>query len=203
MLTRCKTKKSASCSSFPGSASASSIIGTTDVPHHGDAATAHCSDEEAAYLLAAYNRYFAHPGGAATEADIVFTWSGVRTLEDDASTKPSRISRSPALSSVANGAGGFVTLYGGKLTTHRALAEEVVDALRKLGARRRSLDQERSTVSAGPSPGQNCSPAPREDPKASPWRPASDGPSLMAIRSRPCSRRSPPTLAWRKRSLPA
>jgi glycerol-3-phosphate dehydrogenase len=110
------------------------IIGTTDVPHHGDAATAQCSAEEATYLLAAYNRYFAHPGGPATEADIVFTWSGVRTLEDDASAKPSHISRSPVLSSVANGTGGFVTLYGGKLTTHRALAEEVMDELRKLGA---------------------------------------------------------------------
>jgi glycerol-3-phosphate dehydrogenase len=110
------------------------MVGTTDVPHDGDAATARCSAEEAAYLLAAYNRYFAHPGGPATEADIVFTWSGVRALEDDASTKPSRISRSPALSSVANGTGGFVTLYGGKLTTHRALAEEVVDELRALGA---------------------------------------------------------------------
>jgi glycerol-3-phosphate dehydrogenase len=38
------------------------------------------------------------------------------------------------LSSVANGTGGFVTLYGGKLTTHRALAEEVLDELHKLGA---------------------------------------------------------------------
>jgi len=110
------------------------VVGTTDVPHHGDAATARCSAEEAAYLLAAYNRYFAHPGGPATEADIVFTWSGVRTLEDDASLRPSRISRSPALSSIANGTGGFVTLYGGKLTTHRALAEEVMDELRTLGA---------------------------------------------------------------------
>jgi glycerol-3-phosphate dehydrogenase len=110
------------------------VIGTTDVPHHGDAATAQCSTEEAAYLLAAYNRYFDHPGGPAAEADIVFTWSGVRTLEDDDSIMPSRVSRSPVLSAVANGTGGFVTLYGGKLTTHRALAEEVVDALRKLGA---------------------------------------------------------------------
>jgi glycerol-3-phosphate dehydrogenase len=110
------------------------VVGTTDVPHQGDGATAHCSAEEAAYLLAAYNRYFEHPGGPATEGDVVYTWSGVRTLEDDASTRPSRISRSPALSSVANGTGGFVTLYGGKLTTHRALAEEVMDELRTLGA---------------------------------------------------------------------
>jgi glycerol-3-phosphate dehydrogenase len=38
------------------------------------------------------------------------------------------------LSSIANGTGGFVTLYGGKLTTHRALAEEVLDELQRLGA---------------------------------------------------------------------
>ncbi len=109
------------------------IVGTTEVPHRGDAGAARCSPEEMAYLLAAYNRYFARARGPATEADIVLTWSGVRALEDEPGTKPSRISRSPALSSVANGAGGFVTLYGGKLTTHRAFAEEVLDELQKLG----------------------------------------------------------------------
>jgi glycerol-3-phosphate dehydrogenase len=109
------------------------IVGTTDVPHRGDPGEVHCSPEERRYLLDAYNRYFADPRGPVTEADIVFTWSGVRALEDDAETKPSRLSRAPALSSVANGTGGFVTLYGGKLTTHRALAEEVMDPLAKLG----------------------------------------------------------------------
>jgi glycerol-3-phosphate dehydrogenase len=109
------------------------IVGTTDVPHEGDPGEAHCSEEEKSYLLAAYNRYFA---GAlpATPADIVYTWSGVRALHDDADARPSRVSRSPELSSIAHGTGGFVTLYGGKLTTHRALAEEVLDTLRTLGA---------------------------------------------------------------------
>ncbi len=110
------------------------MVGTTDVPHEGDPGTACCSAEERAYLLSAYNRYFAHPRGPATEADIVFAWSGVRALEGDPETRASRISRSPALSSTANGSGGFVTLYGGKLTTHRAFAEDVLDRLRQLGA---------------------------------------------------------------------
>jgi glycerol-3-phosphate dehydrogenase len=110
------------------------MVGTTEVPHQGNPGEARCSAEERTYLLAAYNRYFAQACGPATDADIVFTWSGVRALHDDAGAKPSRISRSPALSSVANGTGGFVTLYGGKLTTHRALAEEVLEALGKLGA---------------------------------------------------------------------
>jgi glycerol-3-phosphate dehydrogenase len=110
------------------------IVGTTEVPHQGDPGEARCSAEEQAYLLAAYNRYFAPPRGPATDADVVFTWSGVRALEGDAGARPSRISRNPTLSSVANGTGGFVTLYGGKLTTHRALAEEVLKALCSLGA---------------------------------------------------------------------
>jgi len=111
------------------------IVGTTDVPHQGDPGTAKCSAKEQTYLLDAYNRYFANPRGSATEADIVYTWSGVRALHDDTEERPSRVSRSPVLASVANGAGGFVTLYGGKLTTHRALAEQVLSALYGLGAR--------------------------------------------------------------------
>ncbi|HSD92009.1 MAG TPA: glycerol-3-phosphate dehydrogenase [Methyloceanibacter sp.] len=109
------------------------LVGTTDVPHQGDPGAARCSNEERAYLLDAYNRYFMHPGGPATPDQVVFAWSGVRALEGDQETKPSRVSRSPALSSTANGSGGFVTLYGGKLTTHRALAGEVLDELRQLG----------------------------------------------------------------------
>ena len=110
------------------------IVGTTDMPHEGDPGKPRCSPEETAYLLAAYNRYFARPAGPVTEADIVHTWSGVRALHDEEGVAPSRISRSPALSSVANGTGGFVTLYGGKLTTHRAFAEDVLEALVRLGA---------------------------------------------------------------------
>jgi glycerol-3-phosphate dehydrogenase len=111
------------------------IIGTTDVRHQGDPGDATCSAEEKAYLLNAYNRYFANSRGPASEADVVFTWSGVRALHDDTEDKPSRISRSPALASRANGAGGFITLYGGKLTTHRALAEQVMSVLHSLGAK--------------------------------------------------------------------
>ena len=110
------------------------MIGTTEVPHQGDAGTARCSAEEQAYLLDAYNRYFAGARGPAAASDVVFTWSGVRALHDDTDARPSLVSRSPALSHVKNGAGGMVTLYGGKLTTHRALAEDVLATLRELGA---------------------------------------------------------------------
>ncbi|HUU66597.1 MAG TPA: glycerol-3-phosphate dehydrogenase [Methyloceanibacter sp.] len=110
------------------------IVGTTDVPHYGDPGTAHCSADEKAYLVHAYNRYFTNPGRTVTERDIVFTWSGVRALHGDpGEKKPSRISRSPSLAACAQGTGGFITLYGGKLTTHRALAEDVLFMLNTFG----------------------------------------------------------------------
>jgi len=110
------------------------VVGTTEVPQQGDPAAAVCSAQEQTYLLKAYNRYFAPAGGPATAADIVWTWSGVRALQDDGGKRPSRVTRRPALATATNGAGGFVTLYGGKLTTHRVFAEDVLDALRALGA---------------------------------------------------------------------
>ena len=111
------------------------IVGTTEVPQESDAGTAACSLQEQAYLLDAYNRYFAGPGGPVSDKDVVWSFAGVRALQDDHGKKPSRLTRRPALASIANGTGGFVTLYGGKLTTHRAFAETVLDALRDLGAR--------------------------------------------------------------------
>jgi len=69
------------------------IVGTTDVAHEGDPGAARCSEAEKTYLLAAYNRYFAGPRPA-TPTDVVFTWSGVRALHDDAGARPSRISGS-------------------------------------------------------------------------------------------------------------
>jgi glycerol-3-phosphate dehydrogenase len=111
------------------------IVGTTEVPERGDPGAAACSLQEQTYLLDAYNRYFARPDGAVTDADVVWTFAGVRALQDDGAVKPSRLTRRPALASIANGTGGFVTLYGGKLTTHRAFAEDVLDTLRDLGAK--------------------------------------------------------------------
>jgi len=109
------------------------IVGTTDVPHDGGPGNVQCSSDEKAYLLNAYNRYFTTPRRPVTERDIVFTFSGVRALRAWSEWKPSRISRSPSLAACTQGAGGFVTIYGGKLTTHRALAEDVLIMLETFG----------------------------------------------------------------------
>ncbi len=108
------------------------VIGTTDVPHEGDPADVVCTPAERDYLLGVYNRRFAHPDSVSGPDDIVHSWSGVRALVDDGAASASRITREAELSVQAQGAGGMVTLYGGKLTTHRVLAEETMDALSRL-----------------------------------------------------------------------
>ena len=110
------------------------IIGTTDTPQEGDPRKAQCSNEERDYLLKAYNRYFTQPGGPATAKDVVWTWAGVRPLIDDGEDNPSKVTRESRLAMEKNGKGAFVTIYGGKLTTHRKLGEKVMAKLAECGA---------------------------------------------------------------------
>ena len=74
------------------------IVGTTEVPQQGDPGAAACSAQEQAYLLDAYNRYFAGSGGPARVADVVWSFAGVRALQDHGERKPSRLTRRPAAS---------------------------------------------------------------------------------------------------------
>lgn len=107
------------------------MVGTTDVPHEGDPGEVTCSDEERDYLLDAYNRVY--PGAPATARSVLWTWAGVRPLVDDGAGNPSKITRDSRLLTHRQGSGGFVTIHGGKLTSHRRLAEKVMDALAGLG----------------------------------------------------------------------
>lgn len=110
------------------------VIGTTDVPHDGAPDAARCSPEERDYLLATYNAHFDHPGGPLRPDHVVHTWSGVRALVNDGETRPSDVTRRANLHAQLNGAGGWITLQGGKLTTHRVLAEATLQGLRGFGA---------------------------------------------------------------------
>jgi len=107
------------------------IIGTTDVPHDGDPAKPRCSDQERDYLLDCYRRFFNHP---VTAADVVWTWSGVRPLVDDGADNPSKVTREYELISARQGQGALVSIFGGKITTHRKLGELVMAELARLGA---------------------------------------------------------------------
>jgi glycerol-3-phosphate dehydrogenase len=111
------------------------VIGTTDAPHDGDPGEVACSEEERDYLLACYNRYFAHPGRQAAAREVVWSWAGVRPLTDDGADDPSKVTRTARIFVKRQGKGGYVTLYGGKLTTHRRLAEKTMRRLQRMGAR--------------------------------------------------------------------
>ncbi len=110
-----------------------SLIGTTDVPHEGDAADAHCTDAEAEYLCAAVTRQFRRP---VAPADIVWRYSGVRPLFDDGTDDPSAITRDYVLK-LDREAAPLLNIYGGKITTFRRLAEDATgmigDALGQAG----------------------------------------------------------------------
>ncbi|RJF80625.1 glycerol-3-phosphate dehydrogenase [Oleomonas cavernae] len=108
------------------------IIGTTDVPHDGDPARPQCSDAERDYLLDCYRRNFNHEVSA---KDVVWTWSGVRPLVDDGADNPSKVTREYELVSTRQGTGAMVSIYGGKITTHRKLGELVMAELAGLGAK--------------------------------------------------------------------
>lgn len=99
-----------------------SLVGTTDIPHEGDARDAHCTPEEAAYLCAAVAKQFRR---APTPEEIVWTYSGVRPLHDDGADNPSAVTRDYVLKTDApDGQAPVLTVYGGKITTYRRLAEE-------------------------------------------------------------------------------
>jgi glycerol-3-phosphate dehydrogenase len=104
-----------------------SLVGTTDVPHEGDPATARCTPEEAAYLCAAVGRQFRR---APRPEEIVWSYSGVRPLHDDGAANPSAVTRDYVLKLDTTGGAPLLSVFGGKITTYRRLAEE---ALAKLG----------------------------------------------------------------------
>ena len=103
------------------------IIGTTDVTFTGDPATVAIDPAEEMYLLDLANRFLKTP---LKPADIVWRYSGVRPLYDDASTDASAVSRDYKLELVASrDLPPLLTVLGGKVTTYRRLAEEAMDRL--------------------------------------------------------------------------
>lgn len=101
------------------------LIGTTDVEFDGDPRTATVSDEETDYLCRLVSRYFARPVSA---SDVVWRFAGVRPLLDDEAGRASAVTRDYALA-LDTGAAPVLSVFGGKLTTYRKLAEEAVERL--------------------------------------------------------------------------
>jgi glycerol-3-phosphate dehydrogenase len=98
-------------------------VGTTDTDHGAPAEHPDVTAADADYLLDAVNRTFA--GAPVTRADVISAWAGLRPLLHEEGKKPSEISRKDEIMTAADGA--LVSIAGGKLTTHRRMAERVVD----------------------------------------------------------------------------
>lgn len=104
-----------------------SIIGTTDVEYNGDPHDVKIDDNEVNYLLKVYNDHFKKQ---LSKDDIVWTYSGVRPLCDDESDSPQAITRDYTLDvHDQDGKAPLLSVFGGKLTTYRKLAEHALEKL--------------------------------------------------------------------------
>jgi glycerol-3-phosphate dehydrogenase len=104
------------------------LIGTTDQTFAGDPSTASPSGEEIDYLCRVANEYFRTEIGA---ADVIWAFAGVRSLYDDGARKAQDVGRDYELIlDKPYGEAPLLTVYGGKITTYRRLAEQVLARLR-------------------------------------------------------------------------
>ena len=104
------------------------LIGTTDQEFHGDPADVRASAEEIAYLCAGASEYL---GAPVTPDMVVWTYSGVRPLYDDGSTAAQDATRDYVLKLDTDGA-PLLSVFGGKITTYRRLAESALAPLMPL-----------------------------------------------------------------------
>ena len=105
------------------------LIGTTDIEHADDPdVPPRIGEDEIAYLCDMTNGHFRT---RITPRDVIWSYSGVRPLLNDRSPDAPSVTRDYALELDAAGA-PILSVFGGKLTTYRKLAEEVVDRLKPL-----------------------------------------------------------------------
>ncbi len=115
----------------------STLVGTTDVPV-ARPEEASITEDEVLYLCAATNRYL---GQQITQRDVTSTYSGVRPLYDDGASESRAVTRDYVLEMDADGPPAL-SVFGGKITTARKLAEEVFDTLAPVAHWRRTASTE-------------------------------------------------------------
>ena len=102
------------------------LIGTTDRDYHGDPAKVKASLEEIQYLCESASEYLAKP---VKPVDVVWDYSGVRPLYDDGASEAKSATREYVFELDLPGGAPLLSIYGGKITTHRRLAEEALEKL--------------------------------------------------------------------------
>ncbi len=105
------------------------LIGTTDQDYEGDPAKVAITEPEIDYLCAAASEYFTKP---IVKDDVVWTYSGVRPLYDDGASEAKAATRDYVFDvDETPGLAPQLSIFGGKITTYRKLAESVLDRLAK------------------------------------------------------------------------
>lgn len=102
------------------------LVGTTDEPFEGDAAKPVISEAEKNYLCEAVNRFFQE---TISPQNVVWSYSGVRSLVDDGSGEARTITRDYKLDLDTSRGAPLLSVFGGKLTTYRMLAQQAVDKI--------------------------------------------------------------------------
>jgi len=104
------------------------LIGTTDIDYSGNPEDVTAGSDEITYLCQAVSEYFSK---AVSPADVVWSYSGVRPLYDDGKSAAQEATRDYVLERDGSPGGAVVlNVFGGKITTYRKLAEEVLGKLK-------------------------------------------------------------------------
>jgi glycerol-3-phosphate dehydrogenase len=103
------------------------LIGTTDTPYSGDPRDVRADSEEIGYLSGLISGYLEKP---VSPGEVVWTYSGVRPLYDDGESSASTVTRDYVFDMDApDGQPPMLSVFGGKLTTYRKLAEHALSKL--------------------------------------------------------------------------
>jgi glycerol-3-phosphate dehydrogenase len=144
------------------------LIGTTEMDYAGDLATPAIAAAEIEYLLALANRYFSCN---LSRGDVVWTFAGLRPLLADPKDRATSVTRDYVLDLDTDGA-PLLSIYGGKLTTYRRLAEDVLDLIApRLGCEAPHWTAG-STLPGGDMPGADFDAYLKSFAAAHPWLPS-------------------------------
>ena len=102
------------------------LIGTTDRDYDGDPAKVKATTEEIEYLCKSVSEYLAKP---VKPSDVVWSYAGVRPLYDDGASEAKAATRDYVFELDTPGGAPLLSIYGGKITTYRRLAEEALERL--------------------------------------------------------------------------
>ncbi len=146
------------------------LIGTTDLPYHGDPGAVRIAEEETCYLCDVVNHHFSR---AISPADVVWSYSGVRPLfDEDGRESASAVSRDYVLD-LEHDAGGppLLNVFGGKITTYRRLSEHALQKLRPYFPQARGDWTAAAKLPGGDMPGADFAAFHDEQARRYPWLP--------------------------------